>query len=127
MTIKRVMLVDDEDDIRLIGEMALTEIGLWDVLTASSGAEALEKIGQMPDVVLLDVMMPGMEGPDVLQAFQRDPAVRHIPVIFMTAKVQKHEILHYLEIGARGVIAKPFDPLTLHTQIQKIVDNGQTP
>ena len=122
MTIRKVLLVDDEDDIRTIGQLSLSRVGKWETVLASNGAEALQKAAaERPDVILLDVMMPGMDGPTTLARLREQPATAQTPVIFMTAKIQKHEVARYLELGAVGVIGKPFEPLTLPADIKKLV------
>lgn len=122
MSIETVLLVDDEPDIRTIGEMALHDVGGWRVLTAASGAEALELIAEeRPDLVLLDVMMPVMDGPSTLAALRREEATASIPVVFLTAKVQAAEVERYLALGAMGVLRKPFDPLSLADELREIV------
>src|SRR5690348_6526372 len=110
--LNHIMYVDDEPDIRAIVEMALQALGGFTVTLCQSGLEALEKAPQVrPDLILLDVMMPGMDGPQTLEALHRVPELAAVPVIFMTAKVQPAEIARFREIGAVDVIAKPFDPL----------------
>ncbi len=117
------MIVDDDEDIRLVGELAARRIGKWDVVLAATGEEALDRArSEQPDVILLDVMMPSIDGPATLAMLREDPDTATIPVIFLTAKVQKHEIEHYMALGATGVIAKPFDVMTLPGQIRRIVD-----
>ena len=117
-----MVLVDDEDDIRTIGELALGTVGGWEVHSARSGHEALELARAIdPAVVLLDVMMPVMDGPATLAQFRDDPVLSKLPVIFMTAKVQPAEVSRYLELGAVGVIRKPFDPMKLASQIDAIL------
>jgi CheY-like chemotaxis protein len=121
MKIETVMLVDDDALIRKIGQMTLTRVGNWTVILAESGARAIELIPEAkPDVILLDVMMPDMDGPTTLRLLKE--AGTDTPVIFMTAKIQKHELAAYYELGAAGVIAKPFDPLTLPAEIQDILN-----
>jgi CheY-like chemotaxis protein len=122
MQIDRVLMVDDDAAIRKIGEICLTRIGKWQVLMASSGPEAL-KLGPefAPDVILLDVMMPGMDGPTTLKLLQENAVMTGTPVIFMTAKVQSHEIETYSKLGAVGVITKPFDPMKLPFEIQQLL------
>ena len=123
MPIAKILMVDDEPDIRRIGQMSLKAVGKWAVVLASSGAEALELAeAEKPDAILLDVMMPGMDGPETLNQLRARPSTASIPVIFMTAKVQKHEVERYLSLGAAGVINKPFDPMTLPDQVRRIVD-----
>ena len=122
MSDARVLLVDDEPDIRRIAQISLEAVGSWKALVAESGALALSlAAAARPDVILLDVMMPGMDGPATLAGLRRDAATAAIPVIFMTAKAQRHEIDHYLRLGAAGVITKPFDPMTLPEQIEEIL------
>jgi two-component system, OmpR family, response regulator len=119
MTLSKILLVDDDDNIRAIAEISLEDD--YKVVVASSGAEALvqaEKL--MPDLILLDVMMPGMDGKATFAKLQENPALAGIPVIFMTAKVLSHEIDFYLGLGAAGVITKPFDPMRLGSDIQEI-------
>jgi two-component system OmpR family response regulator len=121
MTPLRVLLVDDDPDIRLIGEMALARVGNFAGQLAASGPEALTAAAAGPDVILLDVMMPGMDGTATLARLRADPALASIPVIFMTAKVQDSEVARYRELGAQGVIAKPFDPMTLHERVLRLL------
>jgi CheY-like chemotaxis protein len=101
--------------------MALEALGGFTVLACNSGAEALAKVdGFVPDLVLLDVMMPGMDGPTTLAALRRRATCRDVPVIFMTAKVQAQELAFYRELGAEEVIAKPFDPMVLAERVRTI-------
>ena len=122
MAINKILLVDDEADIRTVGRLALSTLGRWQVVEATNGPEALEKAtSEQPDLILLDVMMPGMDGPTTLARLQEAPETQHIPVVFMTAKVQKHEVEQYMQLGARGVISKPFDPMNLPNEIRALV------
>jgi CheY-like chemotaxis protein len=122
MPISKVMMVDDEPDIRTIGQLSLSAIGKWQTVLVDSGREALAVAArEQPDVVLLDVMMPGMDGLATLAGLKEQAATSSIPVIFMTAKVQKHEVERYLQLGAVGVIRKPFDPVTLPAEIRKLL------
>ncbi|MFE8601062.1 response regulator [Archangium violaceum] len=122
MTIRKVLLVDDEDDIRTIGQLSLGRVGGWQTVLAASGAEAVAKAAaEQPDLILLDVMMPGMDGPTTLGQLRAQPSTAKTPVIFMTAKIQKQEVARYLELGAVGVIGKPFDPMTLPAEIKKLL------
>jgi CheY-like chemotaxis protein len=122
MGARQVLMVDDEEDIRAIGKIAIEDVGGWVPLLAASGAEALEIASrERLDLILLDVMMPGMDGPGTLARLRASPATKSTPVIFMTAKVQRAEIQHYLELGATGVIPKPFDPMTLPDEVCKIL------
>jgi len=122
MALDRIMLVDDEPDIRTIAELALSRVGGWQVQLAESGEDALAQLAREPaDLVLLDVMMPEMDGPTVLKRMRESETLAHIPVIFMTAKVQRREVDHYLDLGAHGVIGKPFDPMRLPEEIRQIM------
>lgn len=122
-SVRTVLLVDDDDDLRMIGEMALTNVGGFDVHVARSGEEALAIAERAaPDVILLDVMMPGLDGPTTFARLRERPATAAIPVIFMTAKVQTHELQRYQALGATGIIPKPFDPMTLSDQVRKLVE-----
>ncbi len=120
--IASILLVDDEPDIRTIAEMSLSHVGGWRTVLASSGREALALAAEhRPDVILLDVMMPEMDGVATFHALAAQPETRDIPVIFMTAKVQSHERERYVGFGAAGVIAKPFDPMRLPQEIEGIL------
>jgi CheY-like chemotaxis protein len=118
--LRRILFVEDDPDIQVVATLALESLGGFAVLACGSGAEALARFaGFAPDLVLLDVMMPGMDGPATLEALRRLPA-GDVPVVFMTARVQAHEILQYREMGAVDVIAKPFDPMTLAETVQTL-------
>jgi len=116
--LKRVMLVEDDPDVQTIASMALIDIGEFDLTVCSSGREAIEQIERVnPQMVLLDVMMPDMDGPTTLEEIRRLPLKPQPPIIFMTAKVQPQEQQRYLSLGAIEVIAKPFDPVSLADQL----------
>jgi CheY-like chemotaxis protein len=116
--IHKVMMVDDEPDIRTIGELSLSAVGKWEVVLAGSGAEAvLLARHELPDLILLDMLMPGMDGIATLSRLKEQAETATIPVIFMTAHVQQHEVERCMSLGAAGVIAKPFDPMTLPQEI----------
>ena len=121
------LLVDDEEDIRTIGRMSLENLGGVQVSSAENGKHCLQVVrskvdaGAPPDVILLDVMMPDMDGPTTLKELQRTPDFAGIPVIFMTAKVLRHEVEEYMRLGACGVIQKPFDPVTLTDEVRRIL------
>lgn len=118
----RVLYVDDEPDIREIAEMSLGLDPEFDVRTASCGEAALATIaGWRPDIVLLDVMMPGMEGPAVLARLREDSATADLKVAFITARAQKSEIQNFAMLDAVGVIAKPFDPMSLAAQVKELL------
>lgn len=122
MKIEEILLVDDEADIRQVARFALTHLGGWSVREAGGGQEALRAIRERrPDVVLLDVMMPGMDGVQTLGALRVDPQLAGVPVLFMTARVGREDLDSYLQAGAQGVIRKPFDPLSLAGEIQRLV------
>ncbi len=119
----KVLVVDDEADIRRIAQLALTRIGGLEVVEARSGAEALEIArAAAPDVVLLDVMMPGMDGPETLQALRADATTAAIPVVFLTAKALETEQRRLLDLGAAGVLVKPFDPLKLAAELRAVLE-----
>jgi len=120
-TLRRILFVEDDPDIQTVARMALEALGGFTVLACNSGAEALAKVdGFIPDLVLLDVMMPGMDGPTTLEALRKRTTCREVPVIFMTAKVQAQELAFYRELGAEEVIAKPFDPMVLAERVRTI-------
>lgn len=120
-TLQRILHVDDEADIREIVKLTLEALGGFTVETCQSGQHAIDMVPAFkPDLILLDVMMPGMDGPATLKELRQLPETNQTPTIFMTAKVQAHETVKYLEMGGKGVIAKPFDPLTICDQIKDI-------
>ncbi|MDP3505637.1 MAG: response regulator [Myxococcales bacterium] len=119
----KVLLVDDEEDIRKIGRLSLQAVGKFETVIASSAAEAIAlAASERPDLILMDMMMPGMDGLEALAELKRDPALAAIPVLFMTARVQRTEVDQYLRLGAIGVIQKPFDPMLLPSEIRRILD-----
>lgn len=116
---KRLLYVDDEADIREVASMSLELNSEFEVRTCASGAEALPVAAEWrPELILLDVMMPGMDGPTTFAHLREDPATSGIPVVFITARTQGPEIERFEALGARGVIAKPFDPMTLATLVR---------
>jgi len=120
-TLARILMVEDETDIQAVARVALEAVGGFTVCTCSSGWEALDRAPSFgADLVLLDVMMPGLDGPGTLEAMRRTPATAAVPVVFMTAKVQPQEVAHLKALGALGVIAKPFDPMALSSTIRDI-------
>ncbi len=117
----KLLYVEDEADIREIAEFALEDEG-FDIVFCDSGEMALQKAGDFkPDLVLLDVMMPGMDGPTTLRELKLLPELQTTPVIFLTAKVQPNEIQDFIALGAIGVIPKPFDPMTLADQVRELL------
>jgi CheY-like chemotaxis protein len=115
---KRVLIIDDEDDIREVAQVSLELVGGWDVLTARSGREGIQRAQtEQPDAVLLDVMMPGLDGPTTFERLQAEPSTRHIPVLLLTAKVQTADRARFDSLGVQGVLAKPFDPLRLPADV----------
>jgi two-component system, OmpR family, response regulator len=125
MAIRKILLVDDDQDLRRIAQLSLQNVGKWDVVLASCGPDALQLAQrEQPDLILLDVMMPEMDGPETLSRLRADRATATIPVIFLTAKIQVHEVDHYMKFGVAGVIIKPFDPMTLPEEITRML-NGK--
>lgn len=121
--LKTVLYVDDEPDIRKIVQIALGLSNDLTIHTGESGAQALELARKLrPDVLLLDVMMPGLDGPGTLCKMRADPEIAHIPVIFVTAKAMPSEVAKFREMGVVGVIAKPFDPMELIKQLRGLWD-----
>jgi two-component system OmpR family response regulator len=128
-TLRTVLYVDDEPDIREIVELALGLVEGLKVEVCESGERALRRLPDItPDLVLLDVMMPGTDGPTTLQRMRADPRFANIPVVFVTAKAMPAEVARFRELGAAAVIAKPFDPMQLGQQILAIwegLDHGR--
>lgn len=119
--LRKVMLVEDEADIREVAKMSLEMVGGLHVEVCSSGEEALQKAPVFaPDLVLLDVMMPGIDGPTTLQRLRTQPGLESTPVVFMTAKVMQAELDEYRALGAADVIPKPFDPMTLSDRLKDV-------
>ena len=118
----KVLMVDDEEDIRKVGRLSLESVGQFTTAVAASAEEGLGVAESFqPDVILMDMMMPGMDGLEALAIILSNDRLRHIPVVIMTAKVQRAEIALYLQRGAIGVIQKPFDPLTLPDQLRELL------
>jgi CheY-like chemotaxis protein len=119
--LREILYVDDEPDIREIVQMALGLVPTLSVNTADSGTRALQSMqSSKPDLVLLDVMMPNMDGPTTLQQMRSQPELQAIPVIFMTAKAMPQEVARFRALGAAAVIAKPFDPMLLAEHVLSI-------
>jgi CheY-like chemotaxis protein len=120
-TLQRILYVEDEPDIQAVAKLALEMVGGFTVKICSSGEEALREAAAFaPDMILLDVMMPGIDGPATLKGLREQPALATVPVAFMTAKVQPAEVSQYKSLGALDVIAKPFDPMTLAGRVTDI-------
>jgi CheY-like chemotaxis protein len=119
--LRHVLYVDDDADIREIVRMSLSLDGLLSVNLSDGGERALARMrDERPDLVMLDVMMPGMDGPSILARMRADDALKHIPVIFMTAKANPTEVARFRGLSAIGVIAKPFDPMALGSQVKAL-------
>lgn len=119
--LKRILYVEDEVDIQTVMRMSLERLGGFELLVCSSGREAVEKAPPFaPDLMLVDVMMPGMDGPTMVSALRKVDGFGSVPVVFITAKVQPHEIVRLREIGALDVISKPFDAMTLPQHLQSL-------
>ncbi len=120
---RTVLLVDDDADIRFIAEIALGRLGGLDVRMAPSAeaARAALEAGPLPDVMLLDVTMPLVDGPTFFRELRKEPAFEALPVIFMTARTSLEDVESYLAMGAAGVLAKPFDPMRLAKQVSEIL------
>ena len=118
---RRILIIDDEEDIREVAAMTLEMAG-FRVLTSSGGREGVSKAAiEQPDAILLDVMMPELDGPATLEALRALDATRHIPVIFLTAKIQPADRRHLSDLGAVAVMAKPFDPNRLGRDIADVM------
>ena len=126
--LRRILLVEDEPDIQAVAGLALRTVGGFEVEICGDGPAALARLVPFsPDLVLLDVMMPGMSGPEVLEELRRSPAGASVPVVFMTAKVQSGEVSHLRSLGVSGIIPKPFDPMTLADKIRAIWEESTSP
>ena len=122
MATKCILLIDDEEDIREIAQLSLEMAAHWQVVTASSGTDGISQAkDQQPDAIILDVMMPDMDGFTTFQHLQADPISRSIPVILLTAKVQPADRKKFQALGVAGCITKPFDPVSLAQQVADIL------
>ena len=118
----RILVVDDDDDVRRLASMALSRVGGHEVTSVSSGAECISALRDgLPDVVVLDVMMPGMDGPTTLEAIRDDPATHDLPVVFLTAGVVDTDMDRLRALSVAGILNKPFDPLQLSRQLGEIL------
>ena len=119
---KRVLIVDDEADIREVAALSLEMTAGWEVRTASSGAEGIAlALADAPDAILLDVMMPDMDGPSTFERLQANGSTSHIPVVLLTAKVQAADHRRFSALGVAGVLSKPFDPMTLASEVSGLL------
>jgi CheY-like chemotaxis protein len=118
MAIKRILIIDDEADIREATQICLEITGQWQVLTAASGRDGfVQAAAEQPDAILLDVMMPGMDGLATFQLLQNNPETQHIPIILLTAKAQSDEQRQLAQLNVAAVITKPYDPFNLSEQV----------
>lgn len=119
--LKHILCIDDDENVLVIVQMCLESVGGFQVTCLENGINALNKIKAIkPDLILIDMMMPGVDGSSVLKSLKKEHETRNIPVIFMTARVQTEEIEEYYTLGADGVVPKPFDPMTLSEQLNEI-------
>jgi len=115
---RRILIIDDEDDIRQVAALSLETVAGWEVIMASSGIQGIRRAqDEKPDAILLDVMMPGMDGPTTFLELRKIPEIAEIPVILLTAKVQGADQKRFANLGVSAVLFKPFDPLTLARQM----------
>ncbi|MBX9573903.1 MAG: response regulator [Candidatus Obscuribacterales bacterium] len=118
----KVLIIDDEEDIRSIASMSLGILGGIDVVEADGGEEGISKAAELqPDAILLDMMMPVLDGPGTLAKLRENSATKHIPVIFLTARAMTSEVEKLKQMGATGILTKPFDPTTLASQVKAIL------
>jgi len=121
----RILYVDDENDLREVAQMSLELDPELEVCACSSGAKALAELpGWRPDLVLLDVMMPEMDGPSTLQRIRDMPEGRDLPIVFITARAGDNDAAKLMALGAAGVITKPFDPMLLAAQVRSYLPGG---
>jgi CheY-like chemotaxis protein len=116
---RRILIIDDEEDIRQVAALSLETVAGWEVDVASNGAQGIERaLALRPDAILLDVMMPVMDGPATFHELERLFKDHPIPVLLLTAKVQSSDTRHFADLGVTAILSKPFDPLTLADQIR---------
>lgn len=124
--LRKILFIDDDADIHLILTMSLSDLANVEVRSAMSGEEGVKVAMEFqPDLIILDVMMPGMDGIATLQVIKLVPSLAKTPVVFLTAKAQRSEIESYLKYGIIDVISKPFNPITISEQVQTIWQNYQ--
>ena len=125
MKLTRVLVVEDDADIQKVIRMSLKMRGVTDIVLVDSGTECIERLARFtPDVILLDVMMPHVDGYETCRQLKENPATSAIPVVFLTARVQKADRERGMKLGAAGYLTKPFDPMTLHDQIVTVLEQG---
>jgi CheY-like chemotaxis protein len=125
MTITKILLAEDDPDIQKVVLMSLRFRGITDITVVENGEECLAAAeAAKPDVILLDVMMPRLDGYETCRRLKRNPKTREIPVIFLTAKAQHFEVKQGLDAGAAGYLVKPFDPMTLRDQIVSCLETA---
>jgi CheY-like chemotaxis protein len=118
----KILIVDDEEDIRQIARFALSQVGTMKVLEAENGSEGVRIAdAEKPDAILMDVFMPGMDGPATLAELRKNPSTSAIPVIFLTAHSSQSELAKLKGIGAAGILNKPFDPITLADEVEAVL------
>ncbi len=126
-TLKHILCVDDEQAILEVAKMSLEMVGGFQVSTCTSGREAIEYAPEAkPDMILLDVMMPGMDGPSTFAHLKKIPELKNTPILFVTARVQPKEVANYLALGAIGVIVKPFDPMKMPSDVKMFWNEFQS-
>jgi CheY-like chemotaxis protein len=119
---RRILVVDDDDDVRRLAVMSLARVGGHEVTGVASGDDCLAALAvELPDAVVLDVMMPGMDGPTTLLAIRDDPAMRDLPVVFLTAGVVEADVDRLRDLPVAGILNKPFDPMQLPRQLAEIL------
>lgn len=124
----KIAVVEDDRSIQMVLELVFSRMAKCQVVVASNGIEGLATIQkEKPDVVLLDLMMPGMDGFEVCQRVKADPAIRHIPIIFLTAQPQPAAVARAMALGAAGYLVKPFDPIKIIDQVNEALTRVQAP
>jgi len=125
---RRILVVDDDALLREVAQTALELVAGWQVSTAPSGAQAQQHArSEHPDAILLDVMMPGLDGPTTVTALRADPTTRDIPIIFLTAKMSSDDRGEWQALNLAGVISKPFDPMTLAAEVSVMLGWQEAP
>jgi CheY-like chemotaxis protein len=120
--VMKALIIDDEEDVRFVARMSLERVGGMTVVQASSGEEGVTRArSEQPDFILLDMMMPGMDGAATFRALRASTETASIPIVFLTAKAMVRDVQRFTELGAKGVVLKPFNPLTLASEIEDIL------